>query len=61
MIRVATGNGDWGTKSPLIGWQSEISQGDSKGRWRRLSEDKWDSGEREAAGDGATIRSVEAF
>ena len=38
-----------------------MSQGDSKGRQRDLGEKKWDRGGREAAGNGATGRSVEAF
>ena len=38
-----------------------MSQGDLQGRERSLGEKKWDRGGREAAGDGATCRSVEAF
>ena len=38
-----------------------MSQGDLYGRKRSLVEEKRDKGEREAAGDGATSRSVEAF
>ena len=38
-----------------------MSQGNSYGRKRRLGERNWDRGGREAAGDGATGRSVEAF
>ena len=38
-----------------------MSQGNSKGRGRSLGEKKWDRGGREAAGDDATSRSVEAF
>ena len=38
-----------------------MSQGDSQGRKRDLGEKKWDRGGREATGDGATGRSVEAF
>ena len=32
-----------------------------RSRERRLGEEKWDKGGREAAGDGATSRSVKAF
>ena len=38
-----------------------MSQGDSYGSKISFGEKKWDRGGREAAGDGATSRSVEAY
>ena len=43
---------------PFIRRRDEMSQGDSYGMQRRLREKKWNNGGLEAAGDGATSRSV---